>query len=208
MGVQDRDWYHEHSRKRDKSHVDDTDKAARRARYDPRQFRGGAQPPRASNRRRTRLFVAILILAVACAVAVQSFVSKGAVWRFANEVRAYAHSATGGRIGEAKSASDQKPSAQCDIKVAAPEPAVKQFIKDTDLFLRRLAEQRVKHELKELTGQTLQSEKERVERESQALLRFHERNLAKCFTNKESEAAVTKRFQAIKNSTKAFIGLK
>jgi hypothetical protein len=137
-----------------------------------------------------------------------SYVSKGPAWRFANEVKVYAHSATGGRLGEARPESVQKSPVQCDIKVAAPEPAAKQFIKDTDLFLRRIAEQRVKHELKELTGQTLQSEKERLERESQALLRFHERNLAKCFLNKELEAAVSKRFQAIKNSTKSYAGLK
>ncbi len=208
MGVQDRDWYHERSRKRDKAQVDDTDEAVRRARNDPRQFRDGAQPPGASNRRRTWLFATFLILVLAGSVAVESYVSKGSVWRFANEAKVFAHSATGGRIGEAKSASEQKTSVQCDIQAAAPESAVKQFIKDADLFLRRLAELRVKHELNELTGQALKLEKDRAERESQALLRFHERNLAKCFTNKESEAAVSKRFQAIKNSTKAFIGLK
>jgi hypothetical protein len=98
---------------------------------------------------------------------------------------------------------------KCDPKTSATEqPAAMAFIKETDLFLRRLAEQRVKHESKELTGQTLQSEKERVERESQALLRFYERNLAKCPLSKELGTAVSKRFQAIKNSTKAFAGLK
>jgi hypothetical protein len=98
---------------------------------------------------------------------------------------------------------------KCDPKVAAPgQPAAKHFFRETDLFLRRLEEQLVKHESKELTGQTLQSEKERVKRESQALLRFHERELAKCPLNKEDGAAVSKRFRAIKNSTKAFAGLK
>ncbi len=98
---------------------------------------------------------------------------------------------------------------KCDPRVAATEqPAAKHFIKETDLFLRGLAQQRVKHESKELTGQTLQSEKERVERESQALLRFYERNLKNCPLNKELGAAVSKGVQAIKNSTKAFAGLK
>jgi uncharacterized protein YkwD len=207
LGVQDRDWYHEHSRKREQSRFDDTDEAVRQARYDPKQFRSGAKSA-GGGRRRAWLFGALLALLLACVVAAESYRSKGPVWRLANDVTRYVQSTWVGSGGETKPAIDQKAAAPCDVKAAAPEAAANQFIKDADGFLLRVAELRVKHEFNELAGPALKAEKDRVERESQALLGFHEKNLRKCFLNKDLEAAVSRRLQAIRTNVKDLATLK
>jgi hypothetical protein len=213
MSLDDRDWYIERQKKTldkilgESGNTSTFDKI-KRSIYNPKEFRSNDSADIAEQEPSSGMkafFVISLIFAILFAAF--DYSRKGIVWQILEKEGKYRHL-------DKRSEDERKVDAQIDTwkdnkglemgickddAYANPED-ISQFSKKVDLFLKKVATEKKRHQSEDIDITDSQLALENLSREGNELIRFYNKKLVRCYANQVTADLVSKKAKSVNTS--------
>jgi hypothetical protein len=216
MPIDDRDWYRERQKKMLEKILDESDKPSaikkiKQAIYNPKEFRSADSESMSEKRASSlRIFFVVTLLFLVVFAAVD-YSRKGFVWQFIQRDGKFRHL-------DKRSDSERKLDAQvdewkenkgietrvCQDDSYASTEDILQFTKKVDLFLKKVAVQKQRHQSDDIDTSEAKISLENLRREGNELIRSYNKNLVKCYASQATADLVSKRAKAVNASVNDF----